>query len=374
MPTDTLQTRPRVRYACEEITSLAQEMGSNAQLPTMVQLRESLGVSMNTLHAALRELESQQVVRSVHGVGIYVQDKKKRALTGNIGFIGSAGYHSRGNPFHTHLMEGVQRAVNFQQQHLLYLGSDYSWNVNACEKIDGLLLCNIENPSQILRSLPSSLPCVSLLTILDDVTSVGVDDYEGARMAVRYLMELGHQRIACLMEKNPSESRRRYTGYCDALSEAGVEAKSDWTRLTDNITPSKTKKKPTQPYHEWARMNMKRWMSEDWEEIGCTAILVQNEVAAVGVMQVLQEAGISVPQDVSVMGFDGTELCDLVSPRLSTVEIPLAQIGAKGIEILNNRISGERKAVEVITLPLNVREGESVTAVSSPSKVLLECG
>jgi len=369
MSVETLQTRPRVRYACEEITRLAGEMGANAHLPTMVQLRESLGVSMNTLHAALRELENQHVVRSVHGVGIFVQETKARALTGNIGFIGSVGYHTRGNPFHTYLMEGVQRAVNSKQQHLLYLGSDSSWDVNACEKIDGLLLCNIENPSQILKSLPSSLSCVSLLTLLDDVASVGVDDYEGACLAVRHLVELGHQRIACLMERSPSESRRRYAGYYDALLEAGLEVEPKWARLTDNIQINN--RTMTQPYHAWARVNMRDWLIEDWRESGCTAILVQNEIAAVGVMQVLQEEGIRVPQDVSVMGFDGTELCDLVSPRLSAVEMPLTKIGEKAIALLNHQISNTQSAAQVVMLPLSLREGESIAVAPSQVKVLL---
>jgi LacI family transcriptional regulator len=110
---------------------------------------------------------------------------------------------------------------------------------------------------------------------------------------------------------------------------------------------------------------MKKWLSDGWRETGCTAILAQNDVAAIGVMQILQEEGIRVPDDVSVMGFDGTEICDLVSPRLWSVMLPLAQIGAKAVEILNRQIAGEADAGETILLPLHLRQGESVARIAT---------
>jgi LacI family transcriptional regulator len=71
-----------------------------------------------------------------------------------------------------------------------------------------------------------------------------------------------------------------------------------------------------------------------------------------------------VPEEVSVMGFDGTEMCDLVSPRITAVALPFEQIGIKAIEILNRQISGEQSLPQAIMLPLGLRAGESVAAVA----------
>ena len=105
---------------------------------------------------------------------------------------------------------------------------------------------------------------------------------------------------------------------------------------------------------------MQSWLENDWHELGCTAIVVQNDIAAIGVMQTLQQHAIRVPQDVSVVGFDGTEICDLVVPRLTAVELPLAEVGAKGIEVLARQIAGEEMGEQVIALPMKWREGDSV--------------
>jgi len=106
------------------------------------------------------------------------------------------------------------------------------------------------------------------------------------------------------------------------------------------------------------------WLREGWLETGCTAILVQNDIAAIGVIQMLQKEGIRVPEQVSVIGFDGTELCDLISPRVSAVALPFEQIGAKAMEMLNQQIAGEQSSPQVIMLPVDLREGESVAAVA----------
>ena len=77
-------------------------------------------------------------------------------------------------------------------------------------------------------------------------------------------------------------------------------------------------------------------------------------------MQVLQEAGIDVPGEVSVIGFDGTPLCDYVAPRLCAVEIPLVEMGAKAMELLNQRIEDPAAPAQTIVMPLRIREGNSV--------------
>lgn len=341
---------------------LRQEYSVGDRLPSFSELRAQYGATPTTAERVYGLLEQEGLVERLQGSGTFVT-QPERTLTGNIGFIGGAVVDSHQSPFKARLMKGVQQVVEAKHQHLLHMGTDYSLNVSACKKVDGVLIANIKDIESVLQRLPEQLPRVSLLNIAEGITSVVADDYEGAKMAMRHLLDLGHRRIACLMEKMPSLARRRYAGYSDALLEAGIEADAHWARLaTAEAKPMGTE----QPYLEWARVQMRSWLREGWKEFGCTAIVVQNEVAAIGVMQILQEEGIQVPQQVSVIGFDGTEVCDLVIPRLTAVELPLAQIGAQAVEMLMSQIQGGKPVAQVIALPTSLRLGDSV-APPSPS-------
>lgn len=333
------------------------ELAPGDRLPSFAEFRAQHGAAISTVEKVLTALEREGLIERRQGSGTFVSERK-HSLTGNIGFIGGAVYFDKERgPFNRLLVEGVQQAIEERQQHLLYLGNKTSLQQNAAAKVDGVLLGGVADPAGVLALLPADLPRVSMLHNVEGAASVVADDYGGARLAVRHLLELGHRRIACLMEERPLVARQRFYGYHDALLEAGIAANPRWIRRTG----PKTKIKETaQPYLEWARRHMRDWLKNGWKKTRCTAILAQNEVAAIGVMQILQEAKIQVPQDVSVIGFDGTEICDLVSPRLCAMQLPLAQIGTKAVEMLNRQIAGEDAEAQTIVLPLRWREGESV--------------
>jgi len=335
---------------------LNRELAVGDRLPSFAEFRSRHGVTLTTTEKVYSLLEQEGLIERRHGVGTFVA-QPKQSFTGNIGYIGSAISGERLNPFRALLIAGVHQKIDEQERHLLYLGTGRNLKAQAIEKVDGVLICNIEDTPSIIRQLPADLPRVSLLNVAKDTISVVADDVGGARRAVEELLELGHRRIACLMERLPSLARQRLSGYYDAMLGAGIEPDSRWMRLTDTVPPSVSVQ---QPYVEWGRREMRDWIASNWQELGCTAIVVQNEQAAIGVLQVLQEMGIQVPQQVSVIGFDGTEMCEMMIPRLSTIQLPLAEIGAKGVEILTHLIEGEAPQSQMIVLPVHLHEGDSM--------------
>lgn len=341
------------------IQSGALEVG--ARLPSYAELYDELGVSTATIQRACDVLDQEQLIERRQGSGVYVA-AARRAVTGNIGIIGSVGFQSQNSPFYARLMSAVHEAATDAAQHVLYLGIETSWDKSAEDKVDGVLICGVEESVPMLNQLSPSLSRVAVLTSMEGMASVGVDEYRGAQMAVRHLYDLGHRRIACLMEKTPWQARRRFSGFRDALEENKIPAPAQWQCLTSDVNLKKS-----QPYLHWAHEHMSAWLQDGWRKTNCSAIVVQNDVGAIGVMQVLQKEGIRVPEDVSVIGFDGTELCDLVSPRLTSVALPLAQIGIKAVELLNRQIAGEKNSGETILLPLCLRHGESVTPIAADS-------
>ena len=357
-PVKEKTAQPRYQALAAELRGqiLRRELMPGDRLPSFSQLRARHGATPTTAERVYGVLEQEGLVERRQGSGTYVLERKK-VLTGNIGYIGSEIAGERLNPFRTLVMAGVHREIDKQERHLLYMGNDDNLKIDAVEKVDGVLICNIEDTASVIAKLPAGMPRVSLLNVAPDTISVVADDVGGGRKAVEKLMELGHRRIACLMEKTPSLPRRRLAGYHDAMLHAGIDPNPRWIRLTGKVP---TALGLEQTYLHWARQEMRDWLASDWEELGCTAIVVQNEEAAIGVLQVLQEAGIQVPQQVSVVGFDGTEMCEMVIPRLSTVQLPLMEVGGKGVQILTHLIEGEAIQTQTIVLPVYLRERDSI--------------
>jgi len=115
-----------------------------------------------------------------------------------------------------------------------------------------------------------------------------------------------------------------------------------------------------QSHLEWGREQMQIWLKEGFRRMRCTAILAQNDHVAIGVMQILHEADIKVPGEISVLGFDGTELCDHATPRLTSMQMPLEQMGFKAVETLVDQIQKGHGEEQIVVLPARLREGDSV--------------
>ena len=112
-------------------------------------------------------------------------------------------------------------------------------------------------------------------------------------------------------------------------------------------------------YRDWGYNSMKRWLAEDWRRLNCSAIFVQNDVAAIGVLEAFREAGIVVPDEVSVISFDGTDVCDYCNPRLTAIEVPLRDIGMTATQLLIQQIVRRETSAATTVLPTRLKPGES---------------
>lgn len=338
------------------------ELQPGHRLPSFSEIGATHRVTLTTVKRVYDLLEKEGLIERQQGRGTFVREQK-RVLTGNIGIIGTTDIRYRQGQYYTQILSGIEEYLSQQGQHLLFLGENTNVDEDLTEKIDGFLMCDVEFHDEKVKQLSTRFPCVSMFSKYDAVSNVVADDHEGAKAAVRYMMELGHRRIACLMEQELFISCQRYAGYQAALNEGGVAAKSEWARLTSIAFASTA----SPSYLEWGRTQMKQWLQEGWRELGCTAILVQNDKAAIGVMQALQEEGIVVPDQVSIMGFDGTDLCDYATPRMTSMKVPLAKVGYTAAQVLHEQIQaqghvGQRDA-RTIMLPMSLRPGNSVADI-----------
>jgi LacI family transcriptional regulator len=150
---------------------------------------------------------------------------------------------------------------------------------------------------------------------------VGVDNRTGGYLATRHLLELGYRRIAHVMgPKRYYCAQERFEGYCRALREAGLEPDPELL-LQGEFDPASGRRCARELF---ARER------ERWPE----AIFVANDQMAYGLLEVAEEQGIQIPQDVALVGFDDNLVSSHVRPPLTTVRQPFSQMGAKAIELL----------------------------------------
>lgn len=300
------------------------------QLPSLNDLRERWGVGRDTLERMYTALERDGLITRESRRGVFVARPGQAKKNGIIGFVIATSLQS--HPYYMHLLEGVRRAADLADMEVLLLGAKASihW-----EKIDGVVYPVSANDYLHTLNIPPGLVRVALIHPHPNIDSVVADDYVGLAQAMEHLGQLGHRRIAFLTsEMQPhSASVQRIPAYQNALRSWGIEPQAAWMRCLDD---------PVNTGHIWEQAgydDMKKWLNEDWNSLGCTAILVQNDETAVGVIAALQEAGRRVPEDVSVVGFDGTDVARYHRPRLTTVQVPLAEIGERGFELLVQQIN-----------------------------------
>lgn len=364
-------TKTSLRY--EEIAQhLRREIQHGAllpgdRLPSLRAMRAQHGITQITVEKAQALLEEEGlIVRSARS-GVYVAQPHQRRLTGIIGFQGIGFSQTEFSPYWISLINGVEAALRERDAQILLLShlSPAGWS-----KVDGILMNGGEGEVST-HLIPPHVPAVSFITpphfsgkaadckrAAAGAFVVAPDDYEGMRAATQHLIELGHHRIGylhngrCDLHVYP----RRLAGFRMALREAGIEMDERWSRPLP--TPS-----PRLHFRNAARDEMRRWLADGWKKLGCTALLVLNDDAAWGAIEALQEKGYSVPDDVSVVGYDGTDLAELDGRSLTTVDIRLEDIGRMGVNLLWRCFQGENISQRSVVMPATLRVGDSTAAI-----------
>ncbi len=223
-------------------------------------------------------------------------------------------------------------------------------------------LCTEQKPSGIIflggdirnfsRSFPNiTVPCVlSTASAADlgfrNLSSVSIDDLAGGKAAMEQLFSLGHRNIGILGGDLNSDgpSGLRYSGVKAACAETGV--KEPVCELC-SYTFSSAYEAAMALYHECP---------------GMTAVFAMSDIIAVGAVRALLDIGLRVPQDISVIGFDGIDISEFANPRISTFAQPLHQISSLSVRMLVNMIESGAQAGHV-TLKAQYKPGDSVSRI-----------
>ncbi|PYX80368.1 MAG: LacI family transcriptional regulator [Acidobacteria bacterium] len=188
------------------------------------------------------------------------------------------------------------------------------------------------------RSLPLPTIAIPGHLRLKDVTNIVLDHRRGARLALRYLVDLGHTEIAFMKGANVSpDSEDRWKSICEVAAELGIRMPTDLVIQleSDDATP--------QLGYPFANKLLAR-------KRAFTALFAYNDISAIGSIRAFQEAGLQVPEDISVVGFDDIKIAVHNNPSLTTVRQPLEKMGETAAQTLLKRIEDHEPWVPKITI------------------------
>lgn len=228
-----------------------------------------------------------------------------------------------------------------------------AWNIQSA-LVDGFVLLCIEGGERLVElTRERQLPFVALALGKPDetVSAVGVDDYEGGRLAAEHIAGLGHRRVGIL----GLELHDQHEGPADLATIAGATYSTSRDRAHAYFDVFEKFGVPRETIPIYETRSTRDSVRRGLEYIFAagerpTAILAMSDRVAMFALEWLAERKLRVPDDISIIGYDGVPEAALTSPPLTTIEQPIAEIGRRAVE----RILAGHTAVEREILPLKL--------------------
>jgi LacI family transcriptional regulator len=261
------------------------------------------------------------------------------------------------NPIYAEIITGAERAAT-ERDALLLVGSavenrpERYVEMLASGRVDGLLLAtDTLQPETIDAMARTGRPLVAVNQRIKGVKRTILADDEGAsRIAVRHLFDLGHRRIGHLRGPEHSDTaRRRLAGFRKAMVACGI-AESDSLVFAGGYTP------------ESGVSGVAEMLTVKQRP---TALVIANIAAAVGAMSAFREAGLRVPEDISLIAIHDIALAAHLAPALTTVSMPLAEMGAAGVAALSGDGS---EGTSVVKKPTELIERRSAARLRATTR------
>jgi LacI family transcriptional regulator len=325
-----------------------------ARRATITDVAKVAGVSVATVSKVINNRygvaseTSARVMRVVEDLGYQsslVARSMRSQRTDMIGiFVSTFG------PFSTEILKGVDVTLRDTPYDLLaYTGGHHGgvsgWERRHLSRLSGTLVDGAILVAPSVVDVDAAVPLVVIDPHVDpeDLPSVESDNFIGAVMATRHLLELGHRRIAFLTGRPDSRSSaQRFDGYRHALDQArvpvdpslvtGGNTGDDYDTDARNVPVFELLSRPDRP----------------------TAIFAANDLSAIATIQVAPVLGLRVPEDVSVIGFDDLPEAAQLRTPLSTVRQPIQQMGGAAASLLLELLAGTTPEREHVVLPTSL--------------------
>ncbi|MGC8785584.1 MAG: LacI family DNA-binding transcriptional regulator [Armatimonadota bacterium] len=330
-------------------------MGTYRKTPTIRDVAEAAGVSISTVSNVIYQKQgyyspstAQRVWAAVEKLGYrpnHIARSLARRRTFTIGVVVEAplGFVSH-NAYFGLMLDGILHEAGSREYQVKIIkvpadSPEKAINYIEDGSVDGVVLSALfaDNPllkrmerSFVFAVVAGSIPPAIRLPCVD------VDDISATYQAVHWLIELGHRRIGIITgDMNQWSAKRREQGYLMALREAGLEANPAW-RVEGNYRM------------ESGQVGIVQLLRADPRP---TAVVCGNDKMAIGALHTLREMGVTVPHEISIIGFDDSEEAAFVSPPLTTIRQSPFDIGLHAAEMLLRQIEAGKRLQRNLILP-----------------------
>ncbi len=266
-----------------------------------------------------------------------------------------------GNPFFAMVVHSIEAVAYESKLDLFLCNSDedpererfHLLSMHA-QRIDGIILLPCGASAKTLPSfvgLKTPLVCLDRRLPDGDFDLAIVDNLMGADLALRHLHGFGHRRIAIVAGHDATVSSERINGYRHTLAALGIAERPEYVRRGRSAEQ---------------RSGYDQTLALLALATPPSAIFVTNQLMLLGALRALRERGISVPDRMSVIGFDDSPFAELLDPPLTTIAQPTSELGTIAAQLLLDRVvRGYTGAARTIVLPPELRVRSSVTRVSN---------
>ena len=265
------------------------------------------------------------------------------------------------------LAETIQRLLFEKQYHVIICNTAYDETVEAAtlrtlltKKVDGMIVIPMTRTAGVYARIQAlGVPVVLVDRVIPDLAAdtVTVNNYLGSHQAARFLLELGHRRIGYIdriLDHSHSLDQKR--GYREALAEAGIPYDEGLVVRADGFG------------YDAGNRAVKELLGR---LPAPTAVMAFIDIIAIGAMRGVVDLGLSVPGDVSLVGFDDMPLAAHTTPRLTTISFPVAEIAGAACELLLKRLVAYQAAPptnRIIDPSLHVRDSTAAPRANRPGE------
>jgi len=343
---------------------------------TLKELAKIAGVSISTVSRVVNKNDSNAASKEVrdkiwdlvHKTGylpnVSAQSLKSSSKHGQQSFkksiacVFARSEDGKSDPFFSQIYRAIEHECTKNSYNITGVFSAYDFK-NASEvmelsKADGIIVMGRYSSSLLnfLKKNSKNIVYTGLNSINDSYDQIVCDGYKAAKAAVKHLSLLGHTQIGYVGEK---AVEARYRGYYDAMQELKLHIDREYMIDTEQSIDGGYK----------SGLKFLTTISASGENMSSrpTAVFCANDITAVGFIKAMREKGISVPKDISVISIDNTELCQITTPMLTSIDIPKEELGKFTVKTLIDRIEGGHRLPVKIEIPFTLLSRESCASI-----------
>ncbi|MGM0431128.1 MAG: LacI family DNA-binding transcriptional regulator [Spirochaetota bacterium] len=338
------------------------------------EIAKKAGVSVSTVSRVLNGTKpvSQELQEKVHaaiGETGYVADYAARSMVLKKSYTVGVIMPNTSDQYHQKVFYGIEKELDRRgYKALLCLVKDPDDRQESNNEVgyldllvrsrtDGIILLHESTrPEVYTRIRDNQIPMVLCNIDIGHTRypQVRIDDYRAAYEGTEYLLGLGHRKIGFISTFGHTMSDKRIGGYRDALEAYGVSFDPHYIAYSQD-TP------------EFTRVSLRAGKTAMRQllhrGIDISSVFVMSDEMAIGAIQEIRETGLFIPEDISLLGFDGIELGNFTQPQLTTVGQPIEELGKQSAQLLLELISQGRLEGSDRVLPYRLIERHSCRSI-----------